>query len=150
MLEMDEMLTMAPPASLPHGGNRVLHAEEHALGVDVQERVPRRRAQGVRIVRSADPRIVHEDVEPSEGAGSSAHRLLPVELTRHVELDELRLASVGVDLGRHLPSVGFHDVGHHHDRALAREENGFALAHAVGPSRDHRYLPAQSHGSPPR
>src|SRR5262249_56285858 len=86
----------APP--LPEGSHGVLHAEEDTLGVDAHEGVPMRGTEGVAIVRAADPRVVHEDVDASISAHRGLDRLLPVELARHVELDELRLAAVAIDL----------------------------------------------------
>src|SRR5262249_59639792 len=46
----------ATPA-LPHGGHRLLHAEEDALGVDAHSRVPCSRAAAFAIVRAAEPPV---------------------------------------------------------------------------------------------
>src|ERR1700730_1393035 len=86
-------------ARAPHGGNRGLGPEEDALGVDVHHAVPRLDGGVLEPARPADARVVDEDVEPAHATARALDGALPVRLAGDVELDEERLAALGLDVG---------------------------------------------------
>src|SRR5262249_1181145 len=148
--EIDEIFTMEPPPPCRMAGTACFMPRKTPLALMLMSVSQWGGLRGVGCVGAADPRVVHEDIEAPIGAHRGLDRLLPVELARHVELDELRLAAVGIDLLCHRVPVRLHHVGHHHDSSLAGEDEGLALAHPVRRARDHRHLAAKSHGYPPR
>src|SRR5262249_39792822 len=85
-------------ARASHGGDGAPGPEEHALGVDAHHAAPRLDRGVLDPARAADPRVVHEDVEPAEAADRGLDGALPVRLARDVELDEEDLAALGLDV----------------------------------------------------
>src|SRR5262249_28182172 len=104
-----------------------------------------RRAQGVRVERAADPRVVDEEVELAERADGGLKGRLPVRLARHVELHEPRLSTGARDLLDDLTPLELHDIRDDHLCAFSREDRGFALPHTARPTRDERDLACQPH-----
>jgi hypothetical protein len=68
------------------------------------------------------PRVVHEDVQPPEVALGGADGLLPVGLTRDVEMHEDGLAALRVDLRLDTPALGFEHVTDDDLGAFPREQ----------------------------
>jgi hypothetical protein len=142
--EIDEMLTIAPPPAFCWR-DRVLHAQEDALGVDVHHLVPDGHAHGVG-AGAADPRVVHQDVELAEGGHGGLHRRLPVGLAGDVDLDEARLTAGLGDVVDDVAPLRLQQVAHDDPGPLLREDHGLAPTHAAGPTGDERNLARQSHG----
>ena len=133
------------PAGLLHGGNAVLHPQEDSLGVDVHQRVPGRRAHGVRIVGAADPGVVDQDVQLVEGVHRGPDGRAPVRLAGHVQAHEARLPARLADGGRHLTPFRLQHVGNDDLRPLPGEHPGLGLPHATGAAGDQRDLSLEPH-----
>ena len=135
-------------AGLLHLRNHALHAEEHALGIDVHEPLPSLGAHSVIVVRAADACVVHEDVQTAVAGNRRLDGLSPVGLARDVELHEHRIAARLGYLRLQLAALVFDDVGDDDLRALACEYPALLSAHAVRAARDDRNLAFKSHSSP--
>src|SRR5262245_28353910 len=135
-------------AGFAHGGHRVLHAQEHALGVHAHQGVPGRRAGDVGIESAADPRVVDQQIELPERGHGGLHRILPVRFAGDVEFHEPRLAAGRGDLLDHLARLELEHVGHDDPRSLPRKDRRLALPHPARPTRDQRDLSRQPHANP--
>jgi hypothetical protein len=129
-------------AGLFHDGDRVLHSEKNALGIDLHQPVPGRGAQGVRIEGPADAGIVDQDIELPELREGCGNGLLPGRLARHVQADEATHPAQAVS---DLPPFRLEHIGHNHLRPFFGEDDGLAPAHAAGPTRDQRDFSSESH-----
>ncbi|MCY1180235.1 hypothetical protein D9M73_206660 [compost metagenome] len=103
----------------------MLHAQPHALHVDVHQRVE----LGLAAIRQAaafdlDAGVVEGVVEPAIGGQGTGHQRGDLGIAGHVAADEGRLAAGGTDrLDAGLAAPGVH-VGHHDLDALAGESLG--------------------------
>src|SRR6266702_90057 len=133
-------------ARAPHGGHGGLGPEEDALGVDVHHAVPRLGGGVLEPARPADARVVDEDVEPPEAADRGLDGALPVRLAGDVELDEERLAPLGLDVGLDGLALRLQDVADGDRSAFAREQPSLGRSHAARGAADEGGLARQAHG----
>ena len=130
---------------LLHQRDRVLHAEEDALGIDGHHLVPGGAAQHVGIVGAADAGVVDEHVELAERAQGGLRRGVPLPLARDIQLHEASLAASRDDLVGNLLTFHLEDVGNDDLRAFLREDRRLALPHAAGTTGHERDFSGESH-----
>src|SRR6266567_2728304 len=134
------------PLEAWQGGHGGLGPEEDALGVDVHHAIPRLGGGVLEPARPADARVVDEDVEPSEAADRGLDGALPVRLAGDVELDEERLAPLGLDVGLDGLALRLQDVADGDRSAFAREQPSLGCSHAARGAADEGGLARQAHG----
>ena len=135
-------------AAAPHRRDRVLAAQEHALGVHGHDLAPLLDRGGLDVGHDDDARVVHEHVEPAEARERRLDHLAPALLVAHVVAHEDRVAADR--LGR-LAAERLVHVGEHDARALAREHLRAAAPDARRGARHDRHLvfDASRHDLPP-
>jgi hypothetical protein len=99
-------LTPAPPL-LEHQRNFVLHAQEHAAEIDVDDPVPLLLRDIGRRFLLFDTGVVEGDVQPPEGLDGTVQGRLHILSSCHVARDGERAPAEFFDPARHLPDVLF-------------------------------------------
>src|SRR6266851_2646041 len=132
-----------------HGRDRVLGAEEDALGVHRHHLVPLRDGALLdRHLGDHDGRVVDQDVEPAVAIQRGLHRRSPVRLAGHVQVEVDGVAAAGPDGPLDLLALVVPDVPEHDSGALAREGLRLRRALPPGPAADQRDLPVKLAHSP--
>ena len=131
-----------------HLRNHAPHPQEYALGIYFHEVVPCLGTHMVRVMRPADPRVVHQDVHLAIPRHRRFHRRIPSVLARNIQMHEHRIATRLSDLRLHLPAQVLRHIRDDHFRALTREYAALLRAHSASPTRDNRYLAIKPHDSP--
>jgi hypothetical protein len=91
-------------------------------------------------VRTRDPGVVHEDVQPAKGGSHSGHRVENLVLFRNVGHPESGMTALRWDLLRDARGVLFVDVRDGDGRSFFGQQLAGCLADAVAPSRHHSHL----------
>ena len=128
-------------ARLPHVGDRVLGAQEHAIEVDRDDTVPFLQRDLVGgLVYSGDARVVDQDVQVAERVRHLREDALDGLFVGGVELPVLRLAAALLDLIRRFEAGLRLDVGDRDLCPFSCEQTGGRAANPVRSSGDHRNL----------
>src|SRR5438067_9525721 len=130
----EEVFTIAPPPCLRNKWDFVLHAEEHAAKVDVDDPVPLLVVvlRGRSWLPRLDTSVVESEVEPAESLNCLGHRLLYILGPRHVTPNRhCARALFFYQAGRFLVVVLGH-IGGHHAGALAGECQRRCTSDAAG------------------
>src|SRR6266404_2983386 len=131
-------------ARAAHGRDRVLGAEEDALGVDRHHLVPLRDGALLdRHLGDHDGRVVDQDVEPPVAIERGLHRRSPVRLAGHVQVEVDGVAPRRPDARLDVLPLFVPDVAEDDLRALAREGLRLRRALPSSPAADQRDLPVQ-------
>ena len=133
-----------------HGGDGVLDAQEHALGVDVHHGVPVVGGYVHVGVAHGDAGVVDQDVELAVLGLGELDGASPVVLAGDVEVDVFDVAAEFGDFGLDLSAVFVLNVSEDDLRALHGEEFGFDRALSARAAAYDGYLAVQSaHVFPP-
>ena len=128
-----------------HFGDGGLGAEEHALGVYVEDVVPKLFGGVLDAHLPVDAGVVDQDVQLAESLDGGADGGVPVVLAGDVQADEDALSAGLVDFGLQLPALVFKDVSDDDLAAFAGEKAGFGGALPAGTAADQGDLVFQTH-----
>ena len=121
-----------PTPLLEQQRNLVLHAQEHATEVDIDDPVPVCfRELGHRLNRLFDAGVVEGEVEAPERLDGPVQRTFHLFGPCHVAPDAERAPAVFFDQARGFPEVRFRNVGHRHVSAYARKGQRRRAANAA-------------------
>ena len=112
-------------AGLPHGRDRALRAQEHALGVDGHDAIPVGLGHLLDLGPEENAGIVDEHAQLAIGLHGRGHGRAPVRLASHVQVHVGRLTARAPDLRLHLLAVVVLDIPEHDRRSFSGEHPPF-------------------------
>src|SRR5262245_55387825 len=121
--------------------------QKHPLRVHRHEVLPLRFAGLLETLPEHNPGVIHQDIELAIAVHRRAHRLDPIGVVGHIQMNVGRFAACSPYLGLDLFPLGIPDVAQDHFRAFAGKQFRLCRALAPGAAADQGHLPIEpSHG----
>src|SRR6266568_5657103 len=117
--------------------------QKHPLRVDGHDVIPLGFAGLLETLPDHNTSVVHQDIELAIASDRCAHRLDPIGVAGHIQMQVRRFAACGAYLGLDLFPRFLPDVTQHHLRAFACKQFRLCSALAPGSAADQGHLPIE-------
>src|SRR5262249_43917884 len=131
------------PARLPHRRNGMFGPQKYPFGVDGHDVLPLRFAGLLEALPEHNPSVIHQDIELAIAVDRRAHRLDPISVAGHIQMQVRRFAASGTYLGLDLFPLSIPDVAQDHLRAFTGKQFRLCRALAPGAAADQGHLPIE-------